>query len=492
LLGSRRSFGGRATRSLLAVLAALLLSSGALSTAAAESPAPAATASDVILVLDASGSMWGLIEGENKIVIARRVMDGLIDGLADGRPVGLIAYGHRREADCEDIEVVRSLAPLSDKAAMKATVNALSPKGKTPITRSVERAFELLQGRPGPATVLVVTDGLETCGGDPCGAVRAAKAAGGEFAVHVVGFDVAREDVSQLECMAQAGDGLFLTAENAAELGQAMETVTALPAEVPAGRLIVKAVADGKLHDVAITVTGKAGEKVAASRTYASPDTNPRSVPLADGRYAVSVFAMGIKGGIQRNFEIEIADGSTVEREFDFSSGELSIGVTRNGAPSDAVYHVQVAGTSLSDLAAQGRTYTAAGSNPAVVRLTAGRYRVTVGSVEIFGQPEHDFGVVEVEPRGRVDITHAFESGDLLVGALRRGELVDALVHIYGSDGKQVAQARTYKAPNTNPKRFVLVPGDYRVEISEIRGKKKTVAVTIAAGETSEQMAEME
>ena len=70
--------------------------------AAEESAAPAG----LVLVLDASGSMWGQIEGKNKIVIAREVMGGLIDGLADDQEVGLVAYGHRREGDCADIELV--------------------------------------------------------------------------------------------------------------------------------------------------------------------------------------------------------------------------------------------------------------------------------------------------------------------------------------------------------------------------------------------------
>ena len=79
----------------LALLVLSLLGGGA----SAQEEGPAAP---LLLILDASGSMWGQIEGENKIVIARRVLGGLVDGLDEGSEVGVIAYGHRREGDCDD------------------------------------------------------------------------------------------------------------------------------------------------------------------------------------------------------------------------------------------------------------------------------------------------------------------------------------------------------------------------------------------------------
>ena len=103
----------------------------------AESP------SQLLLILDASGSMWGQIEGENKIVIARRILNDLIQGLPEDTRVGLIAYGHRRKSDCEDIETV-VLMDTIDKADMIQKINALNPTGMTPITKAVSQAFEIL------------------------------------------------------------------------------------------------------------------------------------------------------------------------------------------------------------------------------------------------------------------------------------------------------------------------------------------------------------
>ena len=448
----------------------------------------------LMLVFDASGSMWGQIDGENKIVIARRVLGDLIDDLPDGAEVGLIAYGHQREGDCDDIETLAAMGPL-DRAGLKKTVDTLNPKGKTPITDSVKAAFGAVRGRDGGATVILVSDGLETCGGDPCAAVRLAKDEGLDFILHVVGFDVAGEDVSQLECAAQAGGGLFMSAENAGELGDALEAAVAMTPDVPIGRLVVEAVADDELQDVAIAVSNnETGEHVAGSRTYSSAETNPRSIPLPDGKFDVKIQAVGLKGAIVRHFSIEIADGSPVEKKVDFSTGELKVGVTRNGELSDATYHVYVAGT--RDRAAQGRTYTSSNRNPATVRITSGEYDVEVGSVEIKGNPTHLFTGVTIEPRGKAEARHNFKSGTLRIGAVQGETLVDATVQVHDvATGKPKAQGRTYVSEKTNPKTFELEPGSYRVTVKAVKPKglePRQFEVTIEAGETLERNAEFD
>jgi hypothetical protein len=90
-------------------LAALFLGlSGLLLTAlplAAQNDRPAADA-DVVMVLDASNSMWGRIDGKPKIVVARRVIAELIADWDPTTHLGLVAYSHRRQGDCTDIETV--------------------------------------------------------------------------------------------------------------------------------------------------------------------------------------------------------------------------------------------------------------------------------------------------------------------------------------------------------------------------------------------------
>ncbi len=457
----------------------------------AVAPAPAEEAPDLLLILDASGSMWGQIQGENKIVIARRVLKELIGGLPEGSELGLVAYGHRREGDCDDIETVAPLGP-ADKAALVAKIDGLNPKGKTPITKAVGEAFGSVRGRDGATTIILVSDGIETCGGDPCTAVRDAKADCIDFVMHVVGFDVAKEDVSQLECAAQAAGGLYFDAENADQLAAALDQAVAVAEEIPEGRLSVKAIADGELTDVAVQVIDRAGgDQIAGGRTYTSPGTNPRLIPLADGSYDVKITAVGMKGDIRREFKgIEIKDGSKVEKVVDFSTGELAIGVTRNGELTDATVRVYVAAT--GDEVAGGRTYVADRTNPATFRITAGDYDVEIGSIEISSKPKYRFTGITVEPGGRAERSHDFVSGTLKVGAVQGGELVDATIHVISIEtGKPVGQGRTYTSERSNPKTFELPPGKCQVTLKAIRldgGPKRQIEVTVEAGKTVERM----
>lgn len=440
----------------------------------------------LILILDASGSMWGQIDGVNKIVIARESVGGLIDTLPDETEVGLIAYGHRREGDCEDIEVLQTPAAL-DRESLKSTINAINPKGKTPITASLNSAFDVARNYDASSIVLI-SDGLETCDMDPCSAVRSAREAGIPFVLHVVGFDVSGEDTSQLECAAQAADGLYIPADDAASLSEALVTAYEKPT-IPDGRLVVSATAQGNLQDVAIHITdSESGEDIEGGRTYESPETNPRSIPLEDGKYSVRVSAVGIKGAPKYEFDIEIVDGSRVEKSFDFSQGTLTVGVTRNGGLSDAT--VRAYDQEGNEVAA-GRTYTQEANNPAHYEITAGTYDVVLKSVEIGGGPEFRIEDVVVAGGEETAVSHEFTSGTLNVTVKRGETLLDSSINIANSDGRSVGGSRTYANGRKNPAEFELEPGVYSLRVQEVRGERVDVEATVDAGAVTDFVVEI-
>lgn len=450
--------------------ASLVFAHAALAAEATQAPAP------VVLILDASGSMWGQVAGEAKIVGARRVVGQVADRLADATPFALVAYGHRREGDCADIETVLAPAPL-DRPALGRAVAGLTPKGKTPITAALEQAFA---AAPHGATIVLVTDGLETCGGDPCAAARAARERGLDFVLHVIGLDVEKEDVVQLECAAQAGGGLYRPAKDAAALAAALQSALEAPVAAADGVLVVKALRNGELQDVALRVTPSAGGRELTARTYKSAETNPRTLPLAAGRYRVQASALGIRGADERAFEVEIAKGARVERTLDYSTGRVSIGATRNGQRSDVTWQLFAPGNRKKAVAT-GRTYRDAKSNPAEAEVPAGEYDVVLTALELGGSPSHEAGRVRIEPDGRAEIAKDFPSAALAIGVMRGAAPVDAVVTVR-SGGRGIDQGRTYKTAGSGPKRFTLEPGTYEVEIKEIRGVTRTVTVTLGAG----------
>ena len=178
---------------------------------------------DVIMVLDASGSMWGQLDGVTKIEIAREAIGDMVADWDGNTNLGLIAYGHREKGNCSDIEVLLDPAPLN-AGQFTDVVNSLSPKGKTPITASVLQAAESMRYTENKATVILISDGLETCDADPCALATKLEAAGVDFTAHVIGFDLSAEDAPQLSCLAENTGGAFISAGNAAELNDAIKT----------------------------------------------------------------------------------------------------------------------------------------------------------------------------------------------------------------------------------------------------------------------------
>ncbi|PWK62256.1 VWA domain-containing protein [Roseicyclus mahoneyensis] len=185
---------------------------------------------NTILVLDASGSMWGQIDGINKIVIARNVIAELLADLPEDTSLGLTVYGHRERGSCTDIETIVSPAPFTRDRILQA-VNTINPRGRTPMTDAVVAAAQSLRYTEEAATVILVSDGIENCNPDPCAMARALEEAGVNFTAHVVGFDVAAEPEAraQMQCIAENTGGLFLTADNAAELSSALQQVVQAP-----------------------------------------------------------------------------------------------------------------------------------------------------------------------------------------------------------------------------------------------------------------------
>jgi len=202
---------------------------------------------DTILVLDASGSMWGQIDGVNKIVIAREVIADVLTDLPDDLELGLMAYGHNRRGDCADIEMLIEPAQGTGRAIIDA-VNAINPRGRTPMSDAVVAAAQALRHTENAATVILVSDGIESCDADPCAVAAELEAAGVGFTAHVIGFDVSSEPEAraQMQCLADTTGGEFLTADNAEELAAALSQVAvAPPPPAPANVTVTARVEDG-------------------------------------------------------------------------------------------------------------------------------------------------------------------------------------------------------------------------------------------------------
>jgi Ca-activated chloride channel family protein len=233
--------------------------------------APALAAENVILVLDASGSMWGRIGDRSKVEIAREAVGSLVADWNPANPIGLVAYGHRRKGDCNDIETLIPLGPL-DRAKFTGTVNRLNALGMTPLSAAVVQAADALRIQERKSTVILVSDGEETCNLDPCKVGAELEARGVDFTAHVIGFDVPDpKHQAQLRCLAEATGGRYLNARDARSLTAALGTLATAstrPALPPAEASVQGPAQAPVASDIRVAWTGPAddGDYVAIAR----------------------------------------------------------------------------------------------------------------------------------------------------------------------------------------------------------------------------------
>jgi Mg-chelatase subunit ChlD len=199
-----------------------------LQVAATRNGEPALSISDraVEIVFDASNSMWGQIGGQAKISIAKEILQGALDWLPDDLSLALRVYGHqhpREQRNCNDSELL--VPPGSgNRERIREAIATFRPRGQTPLGYSLEQTAADLGDFAGERAVVLVTDGIESCGGDPAGAAGALRERAGA-PVHVIGFGLGAaddEDLAGLRAIAEASGGKFLTATTAEELREAL------------------------------------------------------------------------------------------------------------------------------------------------------------------------------------------------------------------------------------------------------------------------------
>lgn len=174
-----------------------------------------------MIVFDGSGSMWGQIDGRLKHEIARQALMDMLATVPEDMELGLMAYGHREKGSCSDIETLVVPGP-QNKVAIQQAIASMRFLGKTPLTEAVRQAAEQLRHTEEKATVILITDGEETCQADPCALGHELERTGVDFTAHVVGFGLTAEQGQQVACLAHHTGGQYFEATNAARLQQAL------------------------------------------------------------------------------------------------------------------------------------------------------------------------------------------------------------------------------------------------------------------------------
>lgn len=191
--------------------------------------------SNLYFVLDASNSMWGQVDGVAKIETAKDAFNRLISDIPDDVSVGLGAYGHREKDSCDDIDTLTGIVGKADRSQLTDAIKDIKPKGKTPIADALKLFGMTLNATQKDANnnLVLISDGVESCNGDPCAVAAELVGSNVNFKVHVVGFDISKEDRKQLECIAEKGNGRYFSADSTDGFNEAVAEVIKVASEPP-------------------------------------------------------------------------------------------------------------------------------------------------------------------------------------------------------------------------------------------------------------------
>jgi Ca-activated chloride channel family protein len=182
----------------------------------------------VVVALDSSGSMRGRVGGERKIDAAKRAASQFMRRLPDDVEAGLVLFGHRgnsREAgkaeSCAGVEMPVALGP-GRRDEIGRVIDGVRAAGWTPLASAIETAGGAFRpGEPaGDQVVYVISDGVETCGGDPVAAAGALANSDLRAVINIIGFDIEEKDRAQLAAVAEMGGGRFIEADDANALAR--------------------------------------------------------------------------------------------------------------------------------------------------------------------------------------------------------------------------------------------------------------------------------
>lgn len=459
--------------------------------------AAASAADRTMIILDASGSMWSQIDGRPKQMIAREALKTVLLSLPTDREVGLMAYGNRDKASCDDIETL--VPPVAGSAgAITAAADQLKFLGKTPLTAAVRKAAEELNYAGDKATVVLLTDGTDSCKADPCALGRELEQDGADLTVHVVGLGLTSEQGRQVACLAETTGGKFIQAGDAAQLNEALQQTliatpeppapaaetqpTDMPASEPAsaaapgqpefnfmpsvvmaegGAPLVDAGPSYEIH--AANSDGSKGERVGI-------EFNPYKGHLEPGDYIVRA-SLG-EASVEQPLKIE--PGRTYQPAYVLNAGTLiirprtsaggavngaaSVVIDYPGAPFPATYY------------GEARAVLPAGDQKVTVRIGSGEASETVQLAA--GQTVEKDVVVAV---GQMRVSALYKAG---------GEKISAsglAVTVFKAGGSDDEAGYGYGSESS----YDLPPGDYRV-VARLDRAEAEVLATVRIGEPSD------
>ncbi len=210
--------------------------------------------SHLLFIFDSSQSMNEPINNkETRLDAAKKALSDFVGFLPENLNVGLEVFGHKKTANCDDIEIIVPIGKL-DVDELRQKINSLQAFGATPVAAALEKGAAAMSSLVGEKTIVLISDGKDTCNGNPIRtAKRIREEMGMDVNIEVAGLGVDKSTKEQLENIASAGGGNYYTADNSRQLQKTLmdieevEGTLTVSAEELAGANLLKKEHGGQL-----------------------------------------------------------------------------------------------------------------------------------------------------------------------------------------------------------------------------------------------------
>ncbi len=387
-------------------------------------------------IFDASGSMRAGLAGRTRLAVAHDAIVQLSQELEANINASLWVYGHRLPQDdvaasCRDIEQVIPLSPV-DPAEFERIVRNIQAIGYTPISDSISQAAASLPVG-GNNTIILISDGEETCAGDPCAVARQLAENDVNLVVNTIGFAVNDFTRQQLECIAEVTGGVYLDAPGPEELTNALNLVTKLPGSIR----IVDQNGDA-LPQVPFSITRAGGGKLGNFNGSAS-------IPAGD-------YTVDVQSDPAISQQVTIISAEVTEIVVQVVSLGAIVLVDGDGARlNDVAYSVTNAATGEFLGQRTGEFTLSAGEYDVEVRVRVGVEQTEAAINERVTVKEDEVTPVLVDfPSGMIRMVNS--DGELVSGFVTTISRQDTGEFLYSSRDAE----------------FTVPPGDYRVLVYDL------------------------
>ncbi|WP_345242922.1 VWA domain-containing protein [Pontibacillus salipaludis] len=184
---------------------------------------------NVEVILDASGSMAAMVDGQTRMDLAKESIQQFLSKVPEEAKVSLRVYGHKgsgeesdKELSCSSIQQVYSFQSYNKEKFSKA-LNQFEPKGWTPIADTLKESQKSMEQFDSDSTtnlIYLVSDGIETCGGDPVQVAEQFSDSQAQPIINIIGFQADSDAQQQLKQVAQASNGMYSTVNNQEDLDE--------------------------------------------------------------------------------------------------------------------------------------------------------------------------------------------------------------------------------------------------------------------------------